>query len=506
VIPAGNYIGEVLAVNPAEYSVQVKINHTSGIATASPITATPLAIHGGSSDGTLGMSMPEIGSVVYVSVPSGSSSSQTAYILGYAREPSRRKLSGALQAEIDPAANMLEPSGYFRGSARDDVLPGDFFVGTASGSRVEVSSSGEAGVYNSGGHVSVGSVFGKSYISSKASESYSEFDLLSIRVTKEDATISANVSSANSRNLVAADGKPENDTTISIGNNSAFKVEYTGASKPAIFSISKSGEILIRGSKVVIDSDNKVAPTENSSKINGDLTEEVTGDYKLIAGSVSIDSKGNYEVKSGGNIATSASSDVSIYAGGMFKQTVSGPSLIKQGPFAVIPGLNDGMIFQCDSGSAVIKAGSIVPGTSTIAKPQIRLEADSGGDILLQSAMTPGGAMLTGSIVMSSPLPASATGAGGAGNYGIVLNSPLCMLGNYPSIELTPPNIPNLFLPPIPVVSNEPLAKAIPVTAALAALAALLTAYPPTAPVGAAFSAALATTTPLIPTRSVFGL
>lgn len=505
-IPAGNYIGEVLAVNSAEYSVQVKINQTSGVATASPITATPLAIHGGSSDGTLGISMPEIGSIVYVSVPDGSSSSQTAYILGYAREPSRRKLSSDLQVEIDPAANMLEPSGYFRGSARDDVLPGDFFIGTASGSRIEVSSSGEAGIYNSGGHVSVGSVFGKSYITSKASESYSEFDLLSVSVTKDSAIIGANISSPSSRNLLVSDGKPENDTTVSIGNNSAFKVEYTGGAKPALFSISKSGEILIRGSKVIIDSDNKISPSENTSTISGDLTEEITGDYLLKAGTVTIDSKGNYSVTSGGNISVSANSDVSVYSGGMFKQTVSGPSLIKQGPFAVIPGLNDGMIFQCDSGSAILKAGSIVPGTSTIAKPQIRLEADSGGDIILQSAMTPGGAMLTGSVVMSSPMPASVTGAGGLGNYGIVLNSPLCMLGNYPGLELTPPNIPNIFLPPLPVIGNEPLAKAIPVVTAFAALATLLTAYPPTAPVGAAFSAALAATTPLMPTRSVFGL
>lgn len=505
-IPAGNYVGEVLSVNPAEYSVQVKINNTSGINTDSPITATPLAIHGGYTDGSIGISMPEIGSIVFVSVPSGSSSGHSAYILGYAREPSRRKVVSELQSELDPAANMLEPAGYFRGSAKEDVLPGDFFISSSSGSRIEVSSSGEAGMYNSSGHVSIGSVFGKSYVNVKANESYSSYDVADLTITKESMYLSANVSSPESRNILSTDGKPVNDFSISVGGNSALKVEYSGSKKPAIFSISKSGEILIRGSKVIIDSDNKISGTENSTTVNGDLTEEVTGDYTMIAGSVTIDSKGNYSVLSGGNVSVTSNSDMSIYSGGMFKQTVSGPSLIKQGPSAIIPGLNDGLVFQCDSGSAVIKTGSFVPGTATLSKPQIRLEADSGGDIILQSAMTPGGAMTTGSIVLSSPTPASITGAGGIGNYGIVLNSPLCMLGGNPGVDLTIPSVPNPFLIPTPVVGNEPLAKAIPVTTLFTSLAAFLSAHPPTAPVGAAFLTALSTNTALIPTRSVFGL
>jgi hypothetical protein len=505
-LPAGNYIGEVLSVNSSEYSVQVKINNYGGYNSATPIVATPLGIHGGNSDGSSGLSMPEVGSIVFVSIPSGSNSSQTAYILGYAREPSRRKQASEYSAELDPIQNMMEPLGYFRGSSNPDILPGDYSISSYSGSRLSVTSSGDAVLSSSTANIGVGSTFGKTYIKASANESYSKYDVASIDILRDRIQLTANTSDTSARDLLKTDGKITNDTFISIGGDSAVSIEYSGSKKPAIFSISKTGEILIRGSKVVIDSDNNVATNENNNKIQGDLTTEVSGKYSLVAGDINLESKGNFSTIVGGNMSVSAASDTSIYSGGMHKHVVSGPSVLKQGPRALIPGLNDGLTLQCDSGSTVIKSGSKLPGTNTLSKPQIRLEADSGGDVVVQSSMSIGGAMTTGSIVMSSPMPASITGAGGLGNYGIVLNSPLCMIGNYPGVELTPPNLPNLFLPPLPVVGNEPLAKAIPVVTALTSLAALLTAYPPTAPVGALFSTALAATTPIIPTRSVFAL
>lgn len=505
-LPAGNYIGEVLSVNSSEYSVQVKINNYGGYNSATPIVATPLGIHGGNSDGSSGISMPEIGSIVFISIPSGSNSSQTAYILGYAKEPSRRKPTSDYSSELDPVQTMLEPLGYFRGSSNPDVLPGDYSVSSYSGSKLSITSSGDAILSSSTAHVGVGSTFGKTYTKTSANESYSKYDVASIDILRDRIQVAANISDTNARNTIKTDGKITNDTFISIGGDSAISIEYSGSKKPAVFSISKSGEILIRGSKVIIDSDNNVATNDNNSKILGDLTTEVSGKYTLIAGEISLESKGNLSTVVGGNMSLSTTSDTSMYSGGMHKHVVSGPSILKQGPMALIAGLNDGLTLQCDSGSAIIKAGSKLPGTTTISKPQIRLESDSGGDVIVQSSMSVGGAMTTGSIVMSSPMPASITGAGGLGNYGIVLNSPLCMLGNYPGVELTPPNLPNLFLPPLPIVGNEPLAKAIPVVTALTSLAALLTAYPPTAPVGALFSTALAATTPIIPTRSVFAL
>ena len=503
-LPPGIYTGEVLSVNTLEYSVIVRVSQTYGINNSLPITATVLNIHGGYQGDTIGISMPEIGSLVMLLVPNGTSDS-IAYIVGHVREPSARSPRNKYQSDLDPITDTIEPSGYFRGNGPDDLLPGDFVIKNSSGSRLDIDSSGSAKLSSSLANISVGTVGGNSYISSTANTFMASYDMLSVESTKETTLISANVSDSSNRNHYITDSNPKNDLFINIGGQSAFSINYKGNAEAA-FSISKSGEILIRGSKVTIDDSGIVSGYDGIDVIKGNKGFNVEGKFSVSSAETSLTSSGNFIVSSGGNISTTASGDKVDSIGGILKTTVSGPSIFKQGPLALVPGLNDGMILQCESGSSILKAGSYLPGTQTLSKPQIRLEASSGGDVILQSQMSPGGAGVTGSIVISSPLPASVTGAGGLGNYGIVLNSPLCMLGNYPGVELTPPNIPNPFLPPIPLLGNEPVAKAVPLLATLTSLAAALTSFPPTAPVGAVFSASLGITAPLIPTRSVFAL
>ncbi len=113
--------------------------------------------------------------------------------------------------------------------------------------------------------------------------------------------------------------------------------------------------------------------------------------------------------------------------------------------------------------------------------------------------------MTSGSVVLSSPTPLSTTGAGGAFNYGIALNSPLCMLGNLPGVELTGAGLPNMFMPPIPMspVNHDLLVKFTPLITVFTALAAGLTAYPPTIPVATALNAALGATAISLPTKTI---
>lgn len=503
-LPSGIYTGEVLTVNPLEYSAEIKISQSYGVNNVMPITATPLNIHGGYSGSSVGVSMPEVGSIVMVLVPTGTSDS-IAYIIGHVKEASSRVARDSHVSSIDPISDLLEPSGFFRGGGPSDILPGDFVIKSSSGSRLDVDSSGRAAISSGDAEISVASVAGRTYTRSVANELSAKYDMFSLEASKDSLNLSANVSDSNSRNSYLTDNNIKNDMAISLGGDSALSISYTGSS-PALFSISKNGEIIIRGRKVIIDQEGSVTNLNGIESITGDKGFDVSGTFSVSAGDVILKSSSNISMQSSGSSSISSGADITAYSSNMLTLRSGGPSLIKQGPTALIPGLNDGAFLRCDSGSVVVKSGSILPGVSTLAKPQIRLESDSGGDIVIQSASTPGGALATGSIVLSSPLPASVTGAGGLGNYGIVLNSPLCMLGNYPGIELTPPNLPNAFMPPIPIIGNEPVAKAVPLLTALAALAAALTAHPPTIPVGTAFSAALGIATPLIPTRNVFAI
>ncbi len=504
-LSSGYYVGEVINVNPLEYSVEVRVHGSGNSRNNQTIIASPLAFHGGASGATVGVSLPEIGSIVMVVIPIGAAS-ESAFIVGHIKEHSSRKELPKHITNIDPLSSTMSPRGYYRGSSTPDILPGDLVIESSGGSYVRVNAGSEARIGSFKSETSHRTVMGKGIVSSKADEYYVNSKLLDIELTEDSMLLSANVNDSEMRNAAKQSGSLENDLAINIGGQKAISIEYTGSKVPAIFSINKEGEIEIKGSKVTIDSSSKVKRPDGFEEIPDDYKLEVKGDTILKTQDYTLDTSGNTKISSTGAVEISSGSDMVTYCNGMFKQVVSGPSAILNAPNSLISGFNDGMVFQCDSGSAVTTVGSsIVPG---IAKPQIRLEASSGGDIIIQSASSVGGFGVSGSVVLSSPIPLSTTGAGGLFNYGIVLNSPICMLGNLPGLELTPPYLPNIFLPPIPMspINHDLLVKATPLLTLLGALGAALTASGPTTPAGIAFNAALAANLPLLTTKTVYGI
>ncbi len=504
-LSSGFYIGEVINVNPLEYSVEVKLSGHGNSRTSQTVVATPLSFHGGYSSKTVGVSLPEIGSLVLVVTP-GTSGNTEAYILGYAREPSAKVYSAAEADKLDIVSGAMSPMGYYRANSPSDVLPGDFIVESSGGSHLRVNSGSEVDLGSSSSYTKYISVLGKGSILTSTDDYLFKSSIADVSVTSDLIKIAANVSDSSLRNPILQKGSMSNDLSIELGGANALDIKYTGSKVPAVFTINKEGEIVIKGSKVTIDSSSKVKRADGFDEIPDDWKTEVKGDTVLITEQYTMQASGDVIVSTTGNLDLRSGGDTVEYVGGLYKKVVSGTSVIKNSPNALLSGFNDAMVFQCDSGSVAIEAGSsLIP---SIAKSQIRLESKSGGDIVIQSAMTPGGFMTSGSVVLSSPTPLSTTGAGGAFNYGIALNSPLCMLGNLPGVELTGAGLPNMFMPPIPMspVNHDLLVKFTPLITVFTALAAGLTAYPPTIPVATALNAALGATAISLPTKTIYGL
>lgn len=500
-LPTGIYTGEVINVNPLEYSVEVKPIGSQSYRPTQTLVAVPLAFHGGYIGSTVGISMPEIGSIVLFVVPSDASSNM-AYILGHAKEFSHRDSSPDYYSDIDQLSSRLMPTGFFRGSSPGDVLPGDLIISNSEGARLSVNSGGDISIESDSAKLSVGSILGEGVVSIETSELSVTTDSMDIDIDKTGAVITASVNNS-TRNIVVNGDAPPDDLIVDIGRTKAFAISYTGGSSDALFSIDKNGEILIKGSKVVINSSGSTT-ANGVTIIPGDDKYQVQGEHSMSAELIGNYSNSDIKLYAKGNININSGTDVTVYTGGVYKKQVSGPSLLKNGPTAIIPGLNDGLVMSCDSGSVVIQSGSSIPGTTALSKPQIRLESISGGDIIMQSASGLGAGGTSGAIVISSPSPASFTGAGGAGNYGIVLNSPMCLLGNYPGIDLTAPYLPNVFAPPIPLVGADLLIKATPLITILQALATALSATP-AAPAGAALVSSLTALSPSLTTKFVYG-
>ena len=500
-LPTGIYTGEVINVNPLEYSVEVRPIGSQSYRPTQTLVAVPLAFHGGYIGSTVGISMPEIGSIVLFVVPSDSSSNM-AYILGHAKEFSNRDSAPEHYSDIDQLSSRLMPTGFFRGSSPGDVLPGDFIVANSEGARLSVNTGGDISIESDSAKVSVGSVLGVGVVSIETSELAVSTDSMDIDVDSTGAVITASVNNS-SRNVVVTGSEPPDDLIIDIGRTKAFSVSYTGGSSDALFSIDKNGEILIKGSKVVINSSGSTT-SDGVTIVPGDDKYQVKGEHSMSAELITNYSNSDIKVSAKGNININSGTDITVYSGGVYKQQVNGPSLIKNGPTAIVPGLNDGLVMSCDSGSVVLQSGSSIPGTTSVSKPQIRLESLSGGDIILQSSIGLGSGGTSGAVVISSPSPASFTGAGGAGNYGIVLNSPMCLIGNYPGIDLTAPYLPNIFAPPAPLVGADLLVKATPLLTILQSLATALSSTP-AAPAGAALVASLTALSPSLTTKFVYG-
>jgi hypothetical protein len=503
-LSSGFYIGDVINVNPLEYSVEVRVPGLGNSRTIQTVVASPLAIHGGYSSKTIGISLPEIGSIVMVVVPFGIGSSD-AYILGYVKEPSSRDSGSASSNQEDPLALAMSPNVFFRGQSPSDVLPGDFVVESSGGSKFRVSSGPDITIGSSKSGTTYTTVLGKGTSLSKFDELFLDTPLMDLAITSESALLQGNVNDSSLRNVVTQDGNIANDFKLEIGGPRVFSLEYTGSTVPALFSINKEGEIVIKGSKVTIDSSNRIKRADGFDEIPTDWKTEVKGDTVLLTEQYTLNATGDVEITTSGNLDMRSGGDTVEYVGGLYKKVVAGTSAIKNAPLGLVSGFNDAMVFECDSGSVAITAGSsLIP---SIAKSQIRLESNSGGDIILQSKLSAGGLGTTGSIVLSSAVPASTTLAGGLFNYGIALNSPLCMLGNTPGVDLSGPGLPNAFLPPIPLVPgmHDRLVKHAPLVLTLTSLATALSAVPVTAPAGAALTSAIAATLISMPTTYVYG-
>jgi hypothetical protein len=503
-LSSGFYVGEVINVNPLEYSVEVKVAGIGNSRLTQAVVASPLAFHGGYSSRTVGISLPEIGSLVMLVVPIGMASEE-AYIIGYVKEPSARQYLDSSVDPIDVLSSRMSPNAYFRGESPDDVLPGDFIVESSGGSQLRVNSGSEVSLGSKSSSTSYITSMGKGSIISKSDEYLIKSNIADISITDSSIALEANVNDITLRNPVFQENQTKDDFIVNIGGRNAFSMEYTGSTVPALFSINKEGEIVIKGSKVTIDSSNKIKRADGFDEIPTDWKTEVKGDTVLVTEQYNLAATGDIEVTTSGNLDIRSGGDTVEYVGGLYKKVVAGTSAIKNAPLGLLSGFNDAMMFECDSGSVAITAGSsLIP---SIAKSQIRLESNSGGDIVIQSKVSAGGLGTTGSIVLSSALPASTTLAGGLFNYGIALNSPLCMLGNTPGIDLAGPGLPNSFLPPIPLVPgmHDRLVKHAPLVLTLTSLATALSAVPVTAPAGAALTSAIAATLISMPTTYVYG-
>ncbi len=442
-LPYGIYEGEVVDVSPNNYTVLVDI--TTGSGTESPpVQCALLMQHGGPSDLSHCVSMPAIGSRVMVISPMGGTTPLVAGYIPSSISPSDQSRS---KTDLDPlSANKAMAD--FRGSGPDDILPGDYSL-MSKGARLTVQS--DTGVIletASDSELSLTESLGISRLTTVAHEIKTVTPLFTSTLSRGDGSAAQYVLEANCttpgdiESLQTLD-TVNSDMRVVMGGGTPLSIMYTGSGGASSgFEIRSDGTVRIRGRQVEIDSygTTKEASLVFPDKFAGDVEIKTDQNILLESNNTTLASYANLGLESGNSITVSSK-----------QVTITSDS--KNG--LSTPGRDFSMQIRALQGGIKIEAGSELPTTSSVNKPGVRIQSAGGGDIHLASKLSAGGAFTSGTIVLSSPLPASSSGSGGLGNYGVVINSPLILAGNYPGFEDTPEGIPSVWPPPVPPIVDS---------------------------------------------------
>lgn len=495
--------GTVLKSNPPTHSVTVQADIPTH---CGPIECAILMAHGSSSSDAHLISMPSTGQRVIMLLDS---SHQNGVILGTLPKFSMGSEPSLKDKQYDGQCG-LQKEVNFRGEDHADIYPGDISIRSKL-SRIHISdddmtiSSGESKVELSstmGGYSNLhtqadtlthkNSMFRYTVIEA-GGETLPSFELAA-------HTQSRDISSLGSKDY----GSGMADTTIKMSADTPIEVAYDNK---AAIRIDSMGRLLLKGNSVTIETDGQVHEFGDDTSLDtvykkpvtlgSEQSTTISAGYKRdqltnsgSEGTLQLIGKTTYVTGENSLSLSAANGTMSLTAGGI-------PKMLAR------PGVDQTLSIAAPNGGIDIKAGGFVPGPGSLTKPGIRLQSDGGGDIHLSSVPSPGGLFTTGAVVIDSALPASSSGAGGLGNYGLVLNSPLIQIGGIPGLADTPAGLPGPYGPPVPpvydgFVKHFPHMTVYNVALLAGISAGLAAAFPPTAAasVGAfagTFSAALAT-------------
>lgn len=448
-LPTGIFTGEVIAPSPNEHSVLVAIPGNDD-----PVTCALMHYNGGSSSSTYAAAMPLPGASAIVIVPSNS---RIGYIAGYYNEPGSYKNPPENYDLLDPMSKDINTSNH-RGDG-DPILPGDFVIKSQEGAYLEVNAGDQARVGSSkaGAKYST-SVLGMGEVVThtdtfRHTNAQGEFSLQVDDTLSTTMRYSGYVGESTARNTYLEDGQTKSNLEATIGGDSAFSVTYTGGTEESYIRIDRDGAVRIQGSQVFVSETSVRRGPDGRIIRSSNILETVKGSRSLgMEGDDSLTVSGSSSTTIGGASIVSSGGDYVISSGKKLSISASGRSLASDGP--PTPGSTDSFTLSSLSGDMVISSGSVIPGAESAYGPQIRLEADSGGDIVLDSSSGLGAGGVSGAVMISSPLPGSRSGHGGSFNYGVVINSPNVLLSNVPGIPTIPDYLPQPFIPPVPPVTD----------------------------------------------------
>jgi len=432
---------EVLYSNPATHTARVRIASSTEL---QPFDCCVLMPHGSGTGKSHSISMPETGAVVLVLIDS----LDNAVIVGSLPKSSLGTEPSDVANELNPISSQLRDTN-FRGEDHSDIFPGDVSIKSDT-SRIHLSDS-ELTVRSGRARMEMSDIFGHSHIHTAAESVTHKNSLFTYKLASpgDDANpsldINAFTQSADRQSSLEHLNNPEEGADLGIRINQATPLDINYAGSAAI-TIDSNGALLLKGSKVTIDAGGLIQELGDNAR----LDQRYTQDVRLATDSSLTLEAAGFATLSGGTTTISSDNATTVNSGGTLAITAGGSS--KGLP---IPGRDQALAIKAPYGAVEISAGSFVPSTSSVTKPGIRIQSEGGGDIHLISAMSPGGALTSGSIVLDAAAPISTSGSGGLGNYGIVLNTPNLLMGCVPGIADTPAGIPSLFAPPVPPVYDS---------------------------------------------------
>ena len=368
-------------------------------------------------------------------------------ILGFLPETSAERLDPSTS---DPLAR--QDAINYKGNLRDEVLPGDYLtrIGASSVTLTDSNYKAKSGTAS----VTLGSVAGNSYLKSTANTVQHDNSLFSLSVSDPGGTTSPRMdmdfflqgksTRGSLSNTYTEHSNPTMSITSSVDKPLAVKLPEAG------ITIDSSGRLILEGKTVVIKSSGKVqtwgsgAEDETLQRYLGtDIHLETTQDITLRSQRGHLNLEGIQSKLVGEAGLSLEGAKVSITANDS-----------REG---ALPGVDQTMLLNSVRGGIEIRSGLAIPNDSSITKPGIAIESDGGGDIHIRSNPTAGSAFSTGTIVLDAALPASTSGSGGVGNYGVVLNSPSVLLGGYIGVPDTPKGSISPYPPPAPPVIDGPV-------------------------------------------------
>lgn len=437
------YEAEVLTSNPATHSVRVRLLVSSD---DDPVECCVLMPHGNSTGDAHLLSMPSVGQQVLILLDSN----RNGVVLGTLPKASLSAEPSSSITDLDPLSHRFRDTNY-RGEDEADIMPGDLSI-RSKNSRITV---GDDGLSISSGSavLELDEVMGGySHLHSAASSVSHKNRLLSYKVIDPGLGVPASLeleafTQDSEGQTPLGDlgwGMAIPDTTISMNSETPFSLKYDDTSA---ITVDSKGNLLLRGKTVTIDTDGQVHEFGKTAKLQNKYEEDISLE---TSSSASLKATGSLTL-SGGSTYLRGENTLSMgSANGSLSITAGGTS--KSSP---LPGLDQTLAIRASNGAVSINSGSLVPGPGSATKPGIRLQSDGGGDVHISSVPSLGGAFTTGSVVVDSAIPVSSARSGGLGNYGIVLNSPLVLVGGIPGVPDTPAGVPGPFGAPIPPVYDS---------------------------------------------------